>query len=137
MLDYKKFMEGSKEEYKRFFDRKLKKYGVDSASELSDEDKKRFYDEIDKEWNADHEAGTDGKVKKEWKKTGKVDRRCAGGDKRRTNVKSEEDDCEDDEEEKKKKKTTSYMEHEIEKACKKVRMSPGEIGDFFAALEAR
>ena len=134
MKNFRKFMEGSKEEYKKFFDAKLKKYGVTSPAGLKGADKKKFYDEIDKEWNADHEDGKDGKVKKEWKKAGETNRRCAGGDKRRKS-KTEEEDCEDDEEEVKEKKTTSYMEHEIEKACKKVRMSPGEIGEFFAALE--
>ena len=134
MKNFRKFMEGSKEEYKKFFDAKLKKYGVTSPAGLKGADKKKFYDEIDKEWNADHEDGKDGKVKKEWKKAGETNRRCAGGDKRRKS-KTEEEDCEDDEEEVAEKKTTSYMEHEIEKACKKVRMSPGEIGEFFAALE--
>ena len=152
-------MEGSKEEYKKFFDAKLKKFGVNSPAELKGADKKKFYDEIDKEWNADHEDGEDGV--KEWKKAGETNRRCSGGDKRRKAnrvVASEEDDCEDDEEkdenlknfgdkkakpfkdddeeEKKEAKVTSYMEHEIEKACKKVKMSPAEIGEFFAILES-
>jgi len=139
MKQFRQFIEGAdggtgdKEAYKKFFDAKLKKYGVTSPSELSDEDKKKFYDEIDKEWKADHEEV------KEWKKCGDVNRRCAGGDKRRKAnrvVASEEDDCEDDEEEEvAEKKAKAYMEHEIEKACKKVKMSPAEIGDFFAALE--
>tara|TARA_B100000953_G_scaffold103090_1_gene84510 strand:+ start:599 stop:775 length:177 start_codon:yes stop_codon:yes gene_type:complete len=47
--------EGSKEEYKKFFDKKLKKYGVKSPSELSDEEKKKFFDEIDKDWKGDNE----------------------------------------------------------------------------------
>ncbi len=128
MKQFRAFIEGAdggtgdKEAYKKFFAGKLKKYGVGSPSELSDEDKKKFYDEIDKEWKADHEEV------KEWKKSGESNRRCADGDKRRKS-KTEEEVAE--------KKTTSYMEHEIEKACKKVRMSPGEIGDFFAALEGK
>jgi hypothetical protein len=47
--------EGTKEEYKAFFDKKLKKFDVKSPSELSDEDKKKFFDEIDKEWKGDNE----------------------------------------------------------------------------------
>ena len=46
---------GGKEAYKKFFDAKLKKYGVKSPAELSDDDKKKFYDEIDKEWEGDNE----------------------------------------------------------------------------------
>ena len=55
MKSYKTFIEGSKEEYQKFFDKKLKKYKVSSPSELSDEEKKKFFDEIDKEWTGDHE----------------------------------------------------------------------------------
>jgi len=38
--------------YKKFFDGKLKKYGVKSPGELKGADKKKFYDEVDKEWDA-------------------------------------------------------------------------------------
>jgi hypothetical protein len=47
--------EGTKEEYQKFFNDKLKKFDVKSPSELSDEDKKKFFDEIDKEWKGDNE----------------------------------------------------------------------------------
>jgi len=47
---------GGKEAYKKFFDAKLKKYGVKSPAELSDDDKKKFYDEIDAEWEGDNET---------------------------------------------------------------------------------
>ena len=46
---------GDKEAYKKFFDAKLKKYGVKSPAELSDGEKKKFYNEIDKEWEGDNE----------------------------------------------------------------------------------
>lgn len=46
---------GDKEAYQKFFNKTLKKYGVKSASELSDEDKKKFYDEIDAGWEGDNE----------------------------------------------------------------------------------
>ena len=47
--------EGTKAEYKAFFDKKLKKFGVKSPSGLSDDDKKKFFDEIDKEWKGENE----------------------------------------------------------------------------------
>jgi len=46
---------GDKEAYKKFFDAKLKKYGVKSPDELKGDDKKKFYDEIDAEWEGDNE----------------------------------------------------------------------------------
>ena len=46
---------GDKEAYKKFFDAKLKKYGVSSPAELKGDDKKKFYDEIDAEWEGDNE----------------------------------------------------------------------------------
>ena len=46
---------GDKEVYKKFFDAKLKKYGVSSHAELKGDDKKKFYDEIDAEWEGDNE----------------------------------------------------------------------------------
>ena len=55
MKTYKEVVEGTKEEYKKFFDKKLKKFGVKSPAELSDEEKKKFFDEIDKEWKGENE----------------------------------------------------------------------------------
>ena len=46
---------GDKEAYKKFFDAKLKKYGVSSPAELKGDDKKKLYDEIDAEWEGDNE----------------------------------------------------------------------------------
>jgi len=61
MKNFKSFMsEGSKEEYQKFFDKKLAKWKIKSPAELSDEDKKKFYNEIDAEWNSDDEEGKDG-----------------------------------------------------------------------------
>ncbi len=98
MKDFKSFMsEGSKEEYQKFFDKKLKKYGVKSPAELSDEEKKKFFDEIDKEWTGEK----DEEIVKEYIKKDGVRRRCAGGDGRKNKkVKSEEGaDCPEDEDE--------------------------------------
>ena len=47
--------EGTKAEYQAFFNKKLKKFGVKSPSELSADDKKKFFDEIDKEWKGENE----------------------------------------------------------------------------------
>ncbi len=42
-------------DYQKFFNKKLKKWGVSSPAELSDEDKKKFFDEIEKEWTGEKE----------------------------------------------------------------------------------
>ena len=47
---------GDKEAYKKFFNAKLKKYGVTSPAQLKGDDKKKFYDEIDAEWEGDNET---------------------------------------------------------------------------------
>ena len=46
---------GDKEAYTKFFNAKLKKYGVTSPSQLKGDDEKKFYNEIDKEWQGDNE----------------------------------------------------------------------------------
>ena len=102
MKNFKSFMsEGSKEEYQKFFDKKLAKYKVDSPEDLSDEEKKKFFNEIDKEWKGDNEKAEE--LVKEFIKKGGERRRCSGGDGRKNKkVKTEEEDCEDmdDEDEK-------------------------------------
>jgi hypothetical protein len=100
MKTYKSLMsEGSKEEYKKFFDKKLAKYKVDSPEDLSDEDKKKFFNEIDKEWKGDNEKKEE--LVKEYIKKDGARRRCAGGDGRKNRkVKTEEEDCEDEEQDK-------------------------------------
>jgi predicted transcriptional regulator len=42
-------------DYKTFFNKMLKKWGVDSIDDLSDEDKKKFFAEIEKEWTGEKE----------------------------------------------------------------------------------
>ena len=42
-------------DYQKFFNKKLKKWGVSSPAELSDEDKKKFFNEIEKEWTGEKE----------------------------------------------------------------------------------
>jgi len=36
--------------YEKFFEKKLKEWGVDSPDELSDKEKKKFFEEIKREW---------------------------------------------------------------------------------------
>jgi hypothetical protein len=100
MKNYKSFLkEGSKEEYKKFFDKKLAKYKVNSPSELDDAEKKKFFDEIDKEWKGDDEKKES--AIREYIKSDGVRRRCAGGDGRKNKkVKTEEEEDEDEEEKK-------------------------------------
>jgi hypothetical protein len=50
-------------EYQEFFDKKLKKFGVDSPAKLDDADKKKFFNEIDKEWKG--EATNERKVEED------------------------------------------------------------------------
>jgi len=47
--------EGSKEEYQKFFNAALKKFGAKSPSDMDDEKKKKFFDYIDKNWKGEGE----------------------------------------------------------------------------------
>lgn len=49
--------EDDKAAYKKFFEAKLKEFGVKSPDELSKEEKKKFFNQIDKEWKAKGEKG--------------------------------------------------------------------------------
>ena len=49
-------MKGDKEEYQKFFNGALKKYGVSSPDELDDDKKKDFYNYVDKNWQGDNES---------------------------------------------------------------------------------
>ena len=51
--------EGGKEEYRKFFDKALKKFGVKSPAELKGDKEKEFYNYIDKNWKSDKEASGD------------------------------------------------------------------------------
>jgi len=46
---------GDKEAYRKFFNKALKKFGVDSPAELKGEKEKEFYDYVDKNWKSDKE----------------------------------------------------------------------------------
>ena len=42
--------------YQKFFEKTLKKYGVNSPAELNDKMKKKFFDDIENGWTAKNEA---------------------------------------------------------------------------------
>jgi len=46
---------GDKEAYQKFFNKALKKFGVDSPAELEGDKEKEFYDYVDKNWKSDNE----------------------------------------------------------------------------------
>ena len=46
----------SEEDYKTFFKSMMKKWNINSPSELSDDKKKEFFDVVDKEWKAKKES---------------------------------------------------------------------------------
>ena len=52
--------EDNKAKYKAFFDKALKKLGVESPAELEGEKKKEFFDYVDKNYNSEDEPGKDG-----------------------------------------------------------------------------
>jgi hypothetical protein len=49
-----------KAKYKAFFDKALKKFGVDSPAELKGDKKKEFFDYVDNNYNSEDEPGKDG-----------------------------------------------------------------------------
>ncbi len=60
--DYKAIEEACKtkikesDDYKEYFQKKLKAYKVETPDELSDEDKKKFYDDVDAGWEGEEEG---------------------------------------------------------------------------------
>ena len=49
-------MKGDKEEYQKFFNAALKKFGVSEPDELPDDKKKEFYNYVDANWEGDNES---------------------------------------------------------------------------------
>ena len=47
---------GDKEEYEKFFQAAMKKFGVSSPDELDDDKKKEFYNYVDANWKGDNES---------------------------------------------------------------------------------
>jgi len=48
--------EGKKEEYEKFFNSALEKFGASSPADLDDEKKKEFFNYVDKEWSGSNES---------------------------------------------------------------------------------
>ena len=55
----KKEASGDKEEYQKFFNAAMKKFGVKSPAELKGDKEKEFYNYIDKNWKGDHEESVE------------------------------------------------------------------------------
>jgi hypothetical protein len=55
--------EGSKEEYQKFFQAALKKFGAKSPAEMDDEKKKKFFNYIEKNWTQDEQKDLTTKIK--------------------------------------------------------------------------
>lgn len=52
---------GRGKEYRKYFDKMLKKWDVKSPAEIPDDKKDDFFEEVDKGWNSADEKGKDGK----------------------------------------------------------------------------
>lgn len=68
-MDYERIAEnvtarfaGRGEEYRKYFDKMLKKWKVKSPAEIPDDKKDDFFEEVDKGWNSADEKGDDGKT---------------------------------------------------------------------------
>lgn len=55
MKSTRKLFEQKESDYDKFFNEKLKEYGIDSPEDLSDEDKKKFFDDVDEGWKSEKE----------------------------------------------------------------------------------
>ena len=75
------------EEYKDFFQKVMKKFGVKSPGELSGDKEKEFYNYIDKNWKGKKE---DIDKMQEWISAGGERRRVKEGDKRKGSLKVED-----------------------------------------------
>ena len=65
IISGKKSMRTEEEEsaYQKFFQKALKKFGVNSPSELSGKKKKEFFEYVDKNWKGKDEQKVDGRTK--------------------------------------------------------------------------
>ena len=65
VISGKKSMRTEEEEsaYQKFFQKALKKFGVNSPSELSGKKKKEFFEYVDKNWKGKDEQKVDGRTK--------------------------------------------------------------------------
>lgn len=42
-------------DYEKFFEKKMKEWGIKSPADLSKKDRKKFFDQIDREWKGEKE----------------------------------------------------------------------------------
>lgn len=55
LAEIRSLSENDKEEYKKFFDSMLKKFGVSSPAELDNDKKKEFFDAVNRGWQTPEE----------------------------------------------------------------------------------
>jgi len=87
LIEASKKVLASEEEYKDFFKKVMKKFGVSSPGELSGDKEKEFYNYIDKNWKGKKE---DVSKMQEWISAGGERRRVKEGDKRKGALKVED-----------------------------------------------
>ena len=87
LIEASKKVLASEEEYKDFFKKVMKKFGVSSPGELSGDKEKEFYNYIDKNWKGKKE---DVSKMQEWISAGGERRRVKEGDKRKGSLKVED-----------------------------------------------
>ena len=110
--------EGTKEEYQKFFQAALKKFGAKSPAEMDDEKKKKFFDYIDKNWTKEEQQEfTEGELPPALKKA------IAAKKKSKEGKKGDDEEDEDDDPVGEEKKNL-----EIDEAS--ISISPGEKGDL-------
>lgn len=139
-------------EYEDFFEKKLKKFGVDSPAELSDADKKKFFNEIDKEWTQeptnekqveeDYDSEEDEDSKKMKAKKESYESKDKGKDKEELYSSEDEEMEEDSYNESSKKKVNEAKKikekdakkrlEQIRKSLRREDLSYGEIAELEA-----
>lgn len=87
LIEASKKVLNTEEEYKDFFAKAMKKFGISSPSELSGDKEKEFYDYIDKNWKGKKE---DVSKMQEWISANGERRRVKEGDSRKSKAKVEE-----------------------------------------------
>ena len=83
------------DEYKKFFQSALKKFGVSSPGELEGDKKKKFYDYVDKNWKSDREKETGKEDPKESVELGEADPKDMAAYRKRKKEIEEKHDCEE------------------------------------------
>ena len=105
---------GDKEKYQAFFNKAMKKFGVNSPAELKGDKKKEFFNYVDKNYKGDHEEDNI----KEYVEADGTKRKVKEGDKRLKANKLSEKDLTDEELDKEDKPTVQKVVKMLKKASK-------------------